>query len=171
MTRQRGDLERIFAALEASGARYLVVGGVAVVLHGHPRFTADLDLVVALDAENVQRVLEALGELDYRPRAPVAAKELADPARREDWIRNKRMTVFSLWSPVLAGTEVDLFVEPPLPFEEAYARSLELELRGVRVRVVSLEDLVAMKRRAGRPGDLEDVRRLEAIARDLREGE
>lgn len=50
------DLERIFGALEASGARYLVVGGVAVVLHGHPRFTADLELVLALDPANVEAI-------------------------------------------------------------------------------------------------------------------
>ena len=49
-----GELERIFAALDASDARYLVVGGVAVVLHGHPRLTADLDLVIALDPANVR---------------------------------------------------------------------------------------------------------------------
>jgi hypothetical protein len=68
------DLERIFAALEASRARYLVVGGVAVVLHGHPRFTADLDVVIALERANLSKALRALQGLGYRPRAPPSTR-------------------------------------------------------------------------------------------------
>ena len=161
------DLERIFAALEASGARYLVVGGVAVVLHGHPRFTADLDLAIALDAPNVDAVLAALEGLGYRPRAPVPMRAFADPEQRADWERTKGMTVFSLWSPDLPGTEVDLFVSEPFRFEAAWPRRLRADLGGLVVSVLSLADLIGMKRRAGRPQDLEDVRELEALARDL----
>jgi len=160
-----GSFEAIFAALERASVRYLVVGGVAVVLHGHPRFTADLDLVIALDADNVRAALGALEPLGYAPRAPVAAEDLADPERRAEWVRTKGMTVFSLASPAHPATEVDLFVEEPFPFEEAYARALEVDLGGVRAWVASLGDLVAMKRRAARPQDLEDVRNLEAIER------
>lgn len=166
-----GSLEAIFRALERADVRYLVVGGVAVVLHGHPRFTADLDLVLALDAANVRAALGALRPLGYVPRAPVPAEDLADPARREDWIRNKGMTVFSLASPTHPATEVDLFVEEPFPFDEAYARALRADLGELRVSVASLADLVAMKRRSGRPQDLEDVRNLEAIARAVEDGD
>jgi predicted nucleotidyltransferase len=161
------DLERIFGALEDSGARYLVVGGVAVVLHGHPRFTADLDLMLALDAPNVDAALSALEGLGFRPRAPVPLRAFADPAQRLEWERTKGMTVFSLWSADLPGTEVDLFVAVPLPFEAAWPRRLRADLGGINVNVASLGDLIEMKRRAGRPQDLEDVRELEALARDL----
>ncbi len=166
-----GSYEAVFAALERDGVRYLVVGGVAVLLHGHPRFTADLDLVVALDADNARAALSALGGLGYRPRVPVAAEDFADPAKRAEWIRNKQMTVFSLASPEHPLTEVDLFVEEPFPFEEAWQRALWVDLGDVRVAVASLEDLVAMKRRAGRPQDLDDVRLLEAIARERGSGD
>jgi len=166
-----GSLETIFIALQGAGVRYLVVGGVAVVLHGHPRFTADLDLVLALDSTNVRAALAALSELGYAPRAPVPAEDLADPRKRADWIRNKGMVVFSLSSPAHAATEVDLFVEEPFPFETAYQRATWADLGEVRVAVASIPDLVEMKRRAGRPQDLEDVLRLEAIARDLEPGD
>ena len=165
-----GSYEVVFAALQRSGVRYLVVGGVAVVLHGHPRFTADLDLVLALDAANVRAALAALAELGYRPRAPVPAEDFADPGKRADWIRNKSMIVFSLASPAHPMTEVDLFVEEPFSFEEAYRRAVWADLGEVRVAVASIADLVDMKRRAGRPQDLEDVSHLEAIARDLEPG-
>jgi hypothetical protein len=163
----QSDLERIFAALEASGARYLVVGGVAVVLHGHLRFTADLDLAVAFDLGNVELVLGALQRLGYRPRAPVPLRAFADAEQRADWVRTKGMTVFSLWSADLPGTEIDLFVEDPLPFEAAWPRRLRADLGGLGVNVAGLADLIEMKRRAGRPQDLEDMRQLDAIAREL----
>ena len=73
-----GDFERVFAALEARGVRYLVVGGVAVVLHGHPRFTADLDLVLALDPQNLASAIAALEGLGLRPRAPVRLADFAN---------------------------------------------------------------------------------------------
>jgi hypothetical protein len=161
------DLERVFGALEAAGARYLVVGGVAVVLHGHPRFTADLDLVLALDPVNIEAALSALEGIGYRPRAPVPLRAFADPEQRADWERTKGLTVFSLWSADLPGTEVDLFVSDPLPFEPAWERRLRAQVGGLSVNVASLDDLIEMKRRAGRPQDLADVRELEAIAREL----
>lgn len=164
-----GSLETLFEALHRAGVRYLVVGGVAVVLHGHPRFTADLDLVLALDAPNVRAALGALRELGYAPRAPVDPEELADPDRRAVWVRDKGIRVFSLASAEHPMTEVDLFVEEPFPFEAAYARALWADLGPVRVSVASIPDLIAMKRAAGRPRDLEDVRRLEEIARELEE--
>lgn len=165
-----GSLETILAALEGAGVRYLVVGGVAVVLHGHPRFTADLDLVLDLEPRNVEAALGALAALGFRPRAPVAAASFADPATRSRWASEKHMTVFSLWSPTMPATEVDLFVTPPLPFDEAYARALRAPLPATTVSVVCRDDLIAMKRRAGRPVDLEDVRALEALAREAGDG-
>ena len=161
------DLEQIFSALEQSGARYLVVGGVAVVLHGHPRFTADLDLVLAMDSANLRRALDALSQLGYRPRAPVSSDEFLDPATRKRWIEEKHMTVLSFSSPAIPTTEVDLFASEPFPFEAAYQRALRADLQGIVVTVASLPDLIALKRSAGRPQDLEDVEILEAIEREL----
>lgn len=162
-----GSLETIFRALEEARVRYLVVGGVAVVLHGHPRFTADLDLVLSLDPANLRAALDALAGLGYGPRAPVRADDLLDPRRREEWIREKGMVVFSLCSPKHPTTEVDIFVEEPFPFEAARSRAVWGDLGDTRVPIASIADLVEMKRRAGRPLDLEDVRSLEAIAREL----
>ncbi len=165
-----GDLERIFAALEASRARYLVVGGVAVVLHGHPRFTADLDLVIALDRPNLRAAVAALEGLGYRPRAPLSLAQFLHPEIRRSWIEEKGLTVLSLWSPELPATEVDVFASEPFPFDAAHARAVCIDLGTTRVMVASIPDLIALKRRAGRPQDLEDVRTLEAIARELEEG-
>lgn len=158
------DFDRIFTALAKREVRYLVVGGVAVVLHGVPRFTADLDLVLAPDAANVLAALAALEELAYRPRAPVALREFADPALRRSWIDDKGLTVLGLWSPDHPATEIDLFVEEPLPFDEAFARATRIDLGTNRVAVASIADLIELKRRADRPMDREDIQRLLALA-------
>jgi hypothetical protein len=167
---QQNDFDQVFAALNRGGVRYIVVGGVAVVLHGHLRFTADLDLVVALDPANIAASLAALATLGYRPRAPVASEQFADPDVRREWIVEKGTVVFSFWSPAHPATSVDLFVEEPFDFEAAFARALHVDLDGTQVVVASIPDLVELKKRAGRPGDLEDIRALEALSREATHG-
>jgi len=165
-----GDFDLIFDELQRGQVRYLVVGGVAVVLQGHPRFTADLDLVVALDPSNARAAIAALARLGYRPRAPVDGAQFSDPKTRQRWIDEKGLTVFSLWSPAHPATDVDLFVREPFPFDAAFSRATIADLGDVKVPVASIEDLIALKRVAGRPKDLEDIRVLEAIERERRNG-
>lgn len=158
-----GGVEQVLGALNAGGVRYLVVGGIAVVLHGYLRTTADLDLVIQLAPDNVRKALEALETLGYRPRAPVPLRGFADEAMRGRWVREKGLVVFSLWSPDRSGLEVDLFAEEPFDFEAVFARSLEVPLDRESARVIGLDDLLAMKRRVGRHRDREDVEALEAL--------
>jgi len=160
------DFDLVFQALAERKVRYLVVGGVAVVLHGHPRLTSDIDIVLAMDHSNILAAMGALGSLGYRPRAPVPAEAFADPAIRGGWIADKGLTVFSMWSPEHPATEIDLFVEEPFPFDNAYARALHANLSTTEVTVASIEDLIALKTRAARAKDLEDVRALRAIAEE-----
>ena len=144
----------------------MVVGGVAVVLHGHPRFTADLDLVVELNASNASAAIAALQTLGYRPRAPVRAGDFAVEDIRASWREDKGLTVFSLWSPSYPGTEVDLFVEEPFDFGEAWSRRLDALLDdGTTVHAVGIDDLRALKASVGRPKDVDDIAQLDAIAR------
>jgi len=161
-----GALTNVFRALDDAEVRYLVVGGVAVVLHGYPRFTADLDLVLELTASNASAAIAGLQTLGYRPRAPVRAEDFADETVRASWREEKGLTVFSLWSPSYPGTEVDLFVEEPFDFGEAWNRRLDAMLDdGTTVHVVGIDDLRALKASVGRPKDLDDIAQLDAIAR------
>lgn len=71
------------------------------------------------------------------------------------------MTVFSLRSEAHPATEVDLFVEPPFDFDRAFSAAARMELApGVFAMVVGLDDLLAMKRAAGRAVDLSDAEHL-----------
>ncbi|MGB8223755.1 MAG: DUF6036 family nucleotidyltransferase [Polyangiales bacterium] len=162
-----GDaLSTIFRALDEAQVRYLVVGGVAVVLHGHLRFTADLDLVLDLDVANTRAAVAALESLQYQARAPVPLTDFANAKIRNTWVDDKGLMVFSLWSPAHPGTEVDLFVEEPFDFDEAWERRMDAVLPdGTTVHVVGFADLQLLKRNAGRPRDLYDLESLQEIAR------
>lgn len=144
------------------GVRYLVAGGLAVVAHGYVRFTADVDLVLEMDARNLRAAIDALEALGYRPRAPVSLDDFLDPTLRAEWVRDTGMTVFSLYSPAHLATEVDVLVETPFDFPAACGRRATQESEpGLPVTFVGLDDLPAMKRRAGRPQDRLDIERLE----------
>lgn len=161
----------LFQALNDSGARYIVVGGFAVVLHGHARLTADLDLVIDLEQDAARRVVETLASRGLEPRAPVAARDFADPKIRKSWIDEKGMQVFSMFDPANPLLTVDLFVSHPLPFEEMFARSEIFEAHGVELRVASIPDLIALKKLSRRPEDLHDIEALEEILRLRTESE
>jgi predicted nucleotidyltransferase len=162
-------IEFLFRHLNEAGARYVVVGGLAVVLHGHLRATGDVDLIVDLAPEQVDRTLAALDQAGFRPYVPVPARDFADPAKRAAWAREKGMLVFSL-RPLDGVPMVDLFVEYPIPFDGLWDRSVVVQVRGVPVRIASIQDLITLKRRAGRPEDLADIEALAEIAR-LRAGD
>ncbi|MFN0150100.1 MAG: hypothetical protein ACKVU1_05210 [bacterium] len=158
---ERRSIEAIVRALTAANARYLIVGGLAVVAHGHLRFTADVDLVLDLDEANLLRATGAFATLGYRPRAPVDLREFCSAERRTEWARDKGMTVFSLNSDQHPATEIDVFVEAPFDFAAAYRVAARKEIApGLMATFVGLDDLIGLKERAARPQDLEDVARL-----------
>ncbi|MBA3893080.1 MAG: hypothetical protein H0X69_05220 [Gemmatimonadales bacterium] len=157
-------LESLIRDLNERGGRYVVVGGLAVVLHGHLRATGDIDLVVDLAPEQVDRTLAALEGAGFQPYLPVAPTHFADPAKRAVWVREQGMVVFSL-RPRSGVPMVDLFLEHPMPFDQLWARSVVVNLRGVAVRIASIDDLIALKRQAGRPEDLTDAEALTEIKR------
>ena len=156
-------LEPLFEALNRADVRYVVVGGVATVLHGFARLTAGVDLVIDLNPGEARKAIRALGALGLRPRAPVDPLAFADPVARTSWIRDKGMRVFSFWDPTQPMREVDLFVEHPIEFEGLFARAEIVPLDTTSVRVASIADLIALKRSAGCPQDLADIEALEAI--------
>jgi predicted nucleotidyltransferase len=76
-------------------------------------------------------------------------------------LRRRGLTVFSLIGGVGVPTEVDLFVEEPFPFEDLWAKRTEKAIDGITVNIIDLDSLIALKKLAGRPQDLDDVRALE----------
>ncbi len=161
--------EPLFHALNGAGVRYVVVGGLATVLHGHARLTADVDLVIDLAPNEARKAMEVLTHLGLRARAPVDPLAFADATVRRDWIEQKGMRVFSLYDPSNPMLEVDLFAEHLIDFEDLWRRAETVELAHTVVRVASIPHLIRLKQLAGRPQDLADIEALELIRR-RREG-
>lgn len=141
------------------------MGGLATVLHGYARLTADVDLAVDLAPEEATKMIRTLVAKGFRPQVPVPPEAFADPDAREVWLRDKHMLAFSLVDQVNPMRVVDLLLKPDVPFEELLARSEEVVLNSTTVRIASIDDLIALKRHAGRPQDLADIEQLEAIRR------
>ena len=158
-------VEPVIEALNRGGVRYVIVGGLATVLHGFPRLTADIDLIVDLAPAEARRAIDVLVQLGFRPRPPVDPFDFADASTRARWIREKGMRVFSLHDPSHPMRELDIFAEHPIDFESLWGRSLLVPLGTTTARIVSIQDLIALKRLADRPEDRRDIAALEEIAR------
>jgi len=157
------NVRQIFSALNDANVDYVVVGGMAVILHGYLRATADLDLVLGLSPENCERGIAALAAIGFKPRLPIALEEFADPARRRAWIEERNMLVFPLWDPANPLRSLDLFVEEPIAFERMLREADVKDIGGLSVRIASIEHLIEMKQSAGRPRDLDDIAKLREI--------
>ena len=158
--------QSVMEGLQRHEVRFLLVGGMAVVAHGYGRMTYDIDLVIQLTPANIRRTFEALARLDYRPRIPVTADDFSEARNREQWAREKGMIVLNFFSSDQAPCTIALFIREPFPFDETFAKAIPSAVNGVPFRYVDLDTLIQMKRTAGRPVDLEDVRHLEQIAAD-----
>jgi predicted nucleotidyltransferase len=145
--------------LVARGVDFVVVGGIAAVAHGSPRITMDLDICYATDQVNLEALGEVLVELGARLRGvPEDVPFVPDAGTL------RRTRILTLDSP---EGSIDLLVEPD--GSPGYARLREraerVEVAGVSVLVASVDDLIEMKRAAGRSKDLVDLEELEAIRR------
>jgi len=161
---QKDSVEAVLRALNESGVRCLIAGGLAVVAHGFLRFTADVDVILDMEPENLRRAMAAFKGLGYRPRAPVPIEDFADPRKRASWIAEKGLKVFSLQSDRHPATEIDIFVECPVDFAAAFgaAHRERLSDGGVEATFLDYGRLVELKRAAGRPKDLDDIAQLRA---------
>ena len=162
------QFDPIFAALQATGVRYVVVGGLAVNLHGYQRFTKDIDLVIDLVPDQALKALEALSGLGYKPAVPVNLSDFANASIRNGWIRDKGMMVFQMYSEQ-TRMSVDIFAQHPIEFEALWSQGTKVDLPGVTVRIASIDHLIVMKREAGRAQDLIDIEKLEKLKQIMAE--
>ena len=159
--------EAVARALHDAGVRYLVAGGLAVNAHGYLRFTADMDLVIALDPGNVRAAFAALAKAGYRPNVPITADQFADATQRQRWVEENGMQVLNFFSDRHPETSVDVFVQMPFDFTREFDAALAGELLpGLPVRFVSLQTLIHMKEEAGRTRDQDDLEHLRWILAD-----
>jgi predicted nucleotidyltransferase len=153
------DLRELFRALAEHGVDYLVIGGVAAQVHGRRRTTKDLDVTPSPDRENFDRLRAALVALDAHPveLGPTAPTPTAEQLRIAPVV------------PPLTTRHGELHILNEIPGATAFAkmreRALTIDLDGIAVQIVGIDDLIRMKQTSGKPGDIEDIEALTAVAR------
>lgn len=153
----------LFKALNDAEVQYIVVGGLATVLHGYARLTADIDLVINLEQSEAEKAIKAITETGLKPRLPVDPMQFADAKTREAWFREKDMLVFSFFDPDNPLLILDVFVREPFPFKSMDERSVPMDIGGITIPVCAIQDLIAMKTGTGRTKDEEDIKYLQGL--------
>jgi len=140
------DFRDLLSAFNEGRVRCLVVGAYAVIHHTEPRYTKDLDLWIERHPANARRVLASLQRFGA-PTRGITEADLCNPE-----------LVYQIG---IEPNRIDILMDlPGLDFGTAWRRARRTTYGGVRIRVLSLEDLIVSKRRAGRPQDLLDVQHL-----------
>jgi hypothetical protein len=144
------DPERIFAILDAHKVEYVVIGGIAVQVYGHTRMTNDIDLIPSPTPQNLKRLAAALKEMEARVLNP-GSEDLAIDARM--------LPRSTLWQLATRHGDIDVLHDAPgaAPFTQLRERALPIALGDHPIPVVSRDDLIKMKRAAGRPVDRADI--------------
>jgi hypothetical protein len=160
--------EDVLNGLAAAGVPFVVVGGVAVNLQGVPRFTADLDVAVALDGVSLATAARVLTGLGLRCRLPVSDEDLRNPDAVRGWIAERNLKAITFVDPAEPLREVDVVVDSPVPFEELERTADRLAAGTVTVPVASIDALIRMKEGSGRAQDASDVEALRRVKEVLR---
>ncbi len=145
------DFRDLLTIFSSHRVEYLLVGGYAVGLHGHSRYTKDLDIWVQGDAANAARVAEAIREFGFDV-AGLSADTFASG------VRTKVVQMGITPNRIEIITSID-----GVSFADCYPRRVELEWDGLEVPTISRDDLLANKLASGRPQDLADVDALRRV--------
>lgn len=160
----------VFAALADAGVRFVVVGGVAVNLQGVPRFTADLDIAVALEDGSLATAARILHGLGLRNRLPVREEELSQPEVVRGWVAERNLRAFTFVDPGDPLREVDVVLDSPVSYEEMERTADRMAAGPLTLAVASVDVLIRMKDGTGRSQDASDVDALRRIKEVLRAG-
>ena len=140
------QLQGVFSYFQKHEVKYVVIGGIASVLHGVPRATFDLDILIEATTENAQNLLNALLDSGLGTASLLSAQDLIA----------HEITVFK------DRVRIDVQTRTPgIDFKTVWAKRETMDYQGQIFYVISKADLIASKRAAGREVDLEDVRLLE----------
>ena len=141
------DFKEFIKSLNENKVRYLVVGGYAVAVHGYPRYTKDLDIWIESRPDNADKIIAALDQFGF------GSLDL----QSEDFIEPDK--IIQLGYP---PNRIDLITSlPGVDFNQCFSQRVEIEIDGVQVNFIDLENLKKNKRASNRAQDLADLENLE----------
>lgn len=151
------SFRKILRILSKHEVEYIVVGGVAAVIHGAPTTTFDLDALVRISEENARRLIGALEELDARYRE----HQTTIRPTEKDVLSGGHLLLMTSAGPL----DVLGFVGDDIRYEDLLTETREMEISGSRLRVLELDELIRIKRQTDRPKDRAVLGLLEEVLR------
>ena len=148
----------ICSALEKAEVPYAIVGGYAVALHGAVRGTVDVDVVIEWSLKNLQDTEKAFKKIGLVSLIPITAETLFH--FREKYIQNRNLIAWNFYDPSNPLNQVDIIINYDL--KSAHNTKTIKNSLGA-IRILSLNDLITMKKASGRPQDLEDIKALDCL--------
>lgn len=150
-------LERLVKVLNQQKIPYAIVGGVAVALHGAPRGTIDIDIVIKHTARVFKSVETCLKGLGFLPRLPVTANEVF--SFKDEYISRRNLIAWSFYNPTNPLEVIDIILTHDLSDMKTVNKKMGLST----LKVLAVEDLINMKKKSGRPQDIEDIKVLKEL--------
>jgi hypothetical protein len=155
-------LFRLVDAFKKNDIKYALVGGYAVALHGVLRGTVDIDLLTHLRAAELEKMEKALRSLGLQSRIPVTAKEVA--AFRKEYVERRNLIAWSFVNPKNPAEVVDILLTHDLSEVETTIKAVQSR----RIFICQIDDLIRLKKEAGREQDLIDIKALQEIKKGRR---
>lgn len=150
-------IHKACSALQSANIPYAIVGGYAVALHGAIRGTVDVDIVIRWSLKNLVLTEKTLQSLGLVSRIPVNAENIF--YFRDEYIQNRNLIAWNFYDPKNPANQIDIVINYDL--SKKHVKSIKTNA-GV-IKILSLKDLIEMKKASGRPQDLEDCRALEEL--------
>lgn len=165
MKNSNAALVDILNKLNDTGVKFVIAGGVAVVLHGVERLTMDIDASISFEEENIKKFLTVMDDLGLKPRLPVPAETLLDKEKVRIMIEEKNALVFTFIHPENSIKQVDVFLTDNLKYENLIDSCVDMELDGGILKVLSKEKLVELKLKVDpmRDKDMFDIKELQKL--------
>lgn len=151
---------RLFESLNRHKIRYLVIGGIAVNLHGFLRLTMDVDIAVDTETDQSSLWEKVCAELNLKPRQPVTWQQMYSATERRLLRMEKNLIAFCVLSAQPEDPIVDILFDVDETFAKLWEKKQMIEVQGIPVPVISVPDLITMKKNVGRPKDLADIAQL-----------
>lgn len=157
--------EEILREFHKERVKYIIVGGMAFNLLGGYRNTLDMDILVDMTDRNLRKIINILKHAGYHIKQPVDPIMMADKKTRDDWIKNKHMKAFNFYKSEKTYEEVDIIIDSPVKFHQAIKNAKKIKVGMLKLTVISLGDLIKMKKITGRNRDMCDIEELKIIRR------
>ncbi len=148
---------KLFSKLEEQEVHYLICGGLAVNIYGIPRMTADIDLLLDFNEQNLLAFENVMNEIGYKPTLPIKLSSLFEFDKRKLLKDEKNLIAFSFFNQANNLMSVDVLLDLPITFEELWKNKTIRKFESTEVYLVSVQDLIALKEFSGREQDKQDI--------------